>query len=340
MEGHHGVLQYREQRLSQGDHFSSFGACFHDSRGELLPKVEEWHNESLDRCARHDHVTPIIWKELLRHMFASSNHRLRAEQVRVFSEYVLNQAREKLPPSQKHDVTTASTSRPRTPPQVPPEIQPNYGQTDRFGGYPLTPPSDNQNKRMTREEVDHTQLTGQSPESLSADSSPSTRYENRESLTSIAENLDPLTLSGASSRVPSMTYAAEPVSVHRGHTISEIPWRLSRASTMSPGAPQHRSQPSNASEQARPFVLPASARFPDEGVFDGKGKGKGKAVEETPLQNTQARKPPPFMSVSKLKTWAIETRTARQESLFFAEDVKLPDEAELIGELRQRDHVC
>jgi hypothetical protein len=130
-EGPYGLKAYREKRSSHEAIDPALGACFHDKNGELLPVVEDWHNESLELCATQDHVSPIIWSDLLRRMFAHSSTRLDARQSLVDSQEVVASALRRLEDFRAWQKLSDTPLAPQanSPPKTPPQVPDGYGGT-------------------------------------------------------------------------------------------------------------------------------------------------------------------------------------------------------------------
>jgi hypothetical protein len=69
--------------------------------------------------------------------------------------------------------------------------------------------------------------------------------------------------------------------------------------------------------------------------------GKGKSIQRAPSIKKKPQGSSKIMTVDELKRWAEMTRTSQRTKNPFssAHEQTLPFETELIGELRQRDHV-
>ncbi|EXJ92077.1 NEK protein kinase [Capronia epimyces CBS 606.96] len=357
INGDFGVTKYRNTRqLKSGQLDDSMGACFHNSKGELLTTVPEWHGELVDRCAKQDHITPILWDDLLERMFYTSKDRLDAQQVRTWSNAVVQKARHKLsttpnpldraqPYLQKRNNTAPASSPqhsviepPRTPPNLPSDMM----------AFPMTPPSGTQGKAPHFPDTDKSRDLTHSPDSLKPGASPTAGPTNRESFNSMSASYrnsgtnittapdflqrmssssiqeDQSELYSGTDADSSRHFSEAPA--YLGATIERIPveeepLELSGTSLLPPQTSTHVTLPSR----------PARPDLQEEQDIDLKGKGKAH-VKAQP----RSRKPSKSLSVDQLKTWAELTRN---QSIFRSKEHKLSYEDELIHQLKSRDHI-
>lgn len=363
MHGDWGVKRYRQARQTNPDLLDgSMGACFHNSKGERLALVTEWHGELLQRCATQDHITPILWKELLQPMLFMPEDRLDAQQVRTWSKAVMQSARNKLQstPSPEESAAPARTERvspprrnntapaaspeqpaieiPRTPPNIPPE----------FAGSPMTPSYGGRVKALHVPDTGQTRGLTHSPDSLGPDASPAGDPANRESLGSLPGSYrNSGTTPGTSPRLSqriSSPYIPEQQQEHDG--LEQPSSRHFRETFgyfgTTNGLPPAQEEPLElqgtsllplrASHATLAKHFPSGVRnLPEDDGPDPSGKGKAPARAAP-----KSRKPSKSLSVDQLKTWAELTRN---QSIFSSKEHKLAHEDELLSELKRRDHV-
>lgn len=201
----HGVLKYRTERQQEANNPN--GACFHNDKGNLLDKVRRWHTEIMPkRCATEDHVTGVMWDELLQYMFSQQKSRIDAQQVVAYSEHVINKAQAKLRPAPLRTQTAPAAAetpvredeRPRTPPNVPPEVEYNDLHSRNPPQYPMTPPYDHNSRQPPVSALDSSRVLSHSPDSLVNDNMMTETRGNRESLNSgMSEEYDHTRSSGS-----------------------------------------------------------------------------------------------------------------------------------------------
>ncbi|OCT53406.1 hypothetical protein CLCR_09508 [Cladophialophora carrionii] len=347
----YGVLTYRDARQTHKDVCTSFGACFHDRKGNLLATVEEWHTRSVSLCATQDHITPIIWKELLRRMFAPSEYRLQSKQVVMDCQEIIKQARDHLVPSRATEkptpaVTWQGTSPPRTPPQIPREYRhqqsqagvnseprfPSDGQrtvlrssgdddqSDRFTPspnslQPLGSPFSNRASGLSTPDYHHRSYLSVHTRTTSADTEKSGHKSPQSAAQRLSIERSPLSTSG------SVAIRGEPTEATRSTVPAEV-------------IAGYDSRP-ESNLQAQPLDIAGLPELPDSSTT----KGKERVADERQSREPAASEPARYLSVDELMQWVAQTREASKQVFLRRKEIPLPFENELLGELKERDHV-
>ncbi|KAJ9603081.1 hypothetical protein H2200_012376 [Cladophialophora chaetospira] len=357
-----GVQRYRQARKNHKDVDKALGACFHDKQGEVLSAVEEWHTNSLSLCATHDHVTPIIWKELLRGMFYPTKFRFNSQQVDRCSQEVLKAAHDRLvrSPTREDSGLEAgehSASRPHTPPQLPPEFYQHQRTQNGVSSYPLTPPDERRVQQYGSQDFDYIgRSTGNADHPTPTRSPPDSResavpfpdiYHNSYNSARtrvVSTSTDEMTHSMFSNNTQRFSAHEQPFSKSGDIAIRPKPpemiySELLRRSTMPAEGTPVSPRLLEPNGQAQPTDAVESSELP----ADVTAKGKERLVDERQPREPPRSQPDRFLSVEELKQWDLQMRTrktSKSRSLFSRElEIPLPFEAELLVELRKRDHV-
>ncbi|KAL9108230.1 MAG: hypothetical protein Q9227_006968 [Pyrenula ochraceoflavens] len=375
VDGNHGLDNYRTERQDENrTNGNEMGNCFYNRNRAVLGTVERWHSELESRKAIQDHVTPIIWAELLRYMFKPASRRLSAIQVLDYSEEIVKKAEQKLrsPPTRSETapaMVTSAVSSAESPPRTPPQIPPEYREENDSlhpawpSNYPFTPQQSTQ-KPSYIPDLHHPGLM-QSPDSLKARGSPPAASKGRESLlfsetnriSTVADEYSYKGLPSPTSAEP-MEYTTQGIlptvagnhnldlTAHQSvyamphsadtqqETTTEWQAPLLQRSVGMTEPRYHKKLPSGSSGLERQHPSSGIAELPN----DGDPKGKERANEEHQPSKVTEGKPRKELSVKDLNNWAEMTR-ASSSPFFRTKEYPLPFEAELLVELKQRDHI-
>ena len=371
VDGSHGLEMYRTQRQEETEtNGNPMGSCFHNHRGLLLESVNSWHDRLKSVKVTQDHVTPIIWDNLLRHMFVPYERRLSAHQVQYHSGDVLEEAERMLrrPPT-RSETAPASVTSPHSPPKTPPELPPEYQdrkqhfRDSRLSSH-VTPHRDSQKYSHSPEL--HQLGAMQSPDSLRASGSPPHTSKDRESLAMMddmrglavaddpglrgmhrptsADLVDRTSLGVSQAGIAGhdserfRQSAHEPLYGHASFVdappemTTERPTDFTERFRARTQTEKHQAYPANINEFDKRDVPPAIAELSSEAASHS-NRNTGESTPNVP----QTDKPPKELSVGDLKKWAEMTKAS--SSLWGTKEYLLPFEAELLGELKRRDHV-
>ncbi|KIV87458.1 hypothetical protein PV11_03002 [Exophiala sideris] len=350
----HGLERYRSARLREAESRGSpLGACFHNSRGELLQTVIDWHQELHRRRAHEDKVTEVLWDQLLKRMFRPKETRITALLVAADAEDVIEKAKSILEQSCNKDQTASPAfppedwSRPRTPPNVPEGFQGSRQHPADHSNDPITPPAYENGSKEQRTPA----RTIPYRSAAHGLNNPGTDG-NRVSLTSrLSDNSESNAWGGPSGEPWSRPFSAtqgdfgstmfpdneQVVSPSFGQ--DSIPHRTSDISRRGyvGGVGHFRRATIEPSpiEQYQPPSLATINPAPGQRENENKGKWKERSADLKP----KARNPTKVLTRDALRHWAEKTRLSRSGIFGSNQEHHLDFEEELLGELRQRDHI-
>jgi hypothetical protein len=353
-EGPYGLSAYREKRSSHENIDPALGACFHDKNGGLLPVVEEWHKESLELCATQDHVSPIIWNDLLRRMFAHSSTRLDARQALADSQEVVGSARGRLqdPKARYKPNSMSPTPQVDSPPKTPPDVPKGYGRSssrDVRDTYPSPPFTDHRNFSNHERARHHSrrQTGGSSdndvPSSPLVNPGSSSAPQANEYISGIGLSQDAWRATDEhihgrqSGPWPGLTSSFNAIGLIDREQPVELIQGMQRSSTMQ----TEQAGFSRMSRAEYPHQESNGGRFP---IISRAGTSlEERQADERHAREEQNKAPERHLSVRELQEWARVTHVAPKTSWPFyrkeQEIPPLPYEDELLPELKRRDHV-
>lgn len=124
-DGYKGLLDYRQQRLSETERISFTGGdCFHDGE-RVLQAVLDAHMDIEDRLRRSDYITKDVLDSMIDEMLWEEDRPSAKALVRK-ADMVLSRARQKLAATSNDELsrTGSSLSRPTPPVRLQPPSQP------------------------------------------------------------------------------------------------------------------------------------------------------------------------------------------------------------------------